>query len=166
MCIRDRTAPRHLCVHSVLSCFYMTNEIESSVSVFRVDRNRFTFHSIQTVPTLPGQVHEKNGPGDIKLHPSGKYLYVTNRGYDSIAVYEISQVSGLLTLKQVYKVKYANLRSCAGARDGRHLIACSQYDDKVLSFSLSPKTGEVEEIVMSLIHIYRHDKEVDDFGTE
>ena len=93
----DGEGPRHLTFHPTLDILYTDNEQGSSVTVYRLDTNDGTLKAVQTVSTLPEGGHEGNSNAQLHIHPSGKSIYASNRGHDSIAMFSIDPVTGLIT---------------------------------------------------------------------
>jgi 6-phosphogluconolactonase len=93
----EGTGPRHYCYHPSLDCVYFDNEQASSVTAYRFDRQSGTLEPFQTLSTLPEGFEGQNTCAQIHITPSGKFLYVANRGHDSIAGFSIDPASGRLT---------------------------------------------------------------------
>ena len=92
--------PRHLAFHPDLDVVYADNEQGSSVTVYRFDANRGTLQAVQTASTLPEEDFEgrpDNSNAQLHIHPSGKSIYASNRGHDSIAMFAIEPDTGLIT---------------------------------------------------------------------
>lgn len=137
------TGPRHLALHPEKPYFYITSEIESSVTVFAVDREAKTFRELQTVPTLPEGCKEKNGPSDIHVHPSGRFVYAGNRGYDSIAVYAVHEETGLLSPVEVFELGKPEPRGFAIDPSGQFLVVGHRKAGEVESYRISQETGKL-----------------------
>ena len=82
----EKTGPRHIALHPSKPFAYADNEQGSSVTVYRFDSGQGTLVAVQTVSTLPAEGCEGNSNAQIHIHPSGKSLYVSNRGHNSIAM--------------------------------------------------------------------------------
>jgi len=89
--------PRHLAFHPTLDLVYADNEQGSSVTVYRFDTDSGMLSAVQTVSTLPEGGCPGNSNAQIHIHPSGRSLYVSNRGHDSIAIFAIDPETGLIT---------------------------------------------------------------------
>src|SRR5579864_2163515 len=89
--------PRHFVLHPSGKFAYVIAEIASTVTAFSVNLNAGTLQRLQTVSTLPKDFKGENDDAEIQMHPSGKFLYASNRGHDSIAVFAIDQSKGTLT---------------------------------------------------------------------
>ena len=91
--------PRHLAFHPNLDVVYADNEQGSSVTVYRFDTSQGTLQAVQTVSTLPDEDfpgREANSNAQLHIHPSGKSIYASNRGHDSIAMFAIDPDTGLI----------------------------------------------------------------------
>ena len=93
------TGPRHVAFSASGDSMYVLGELDSTVTVFANDANN-TFRSTQKISALPAGFSGKNDAAEIATHPSGKFLYTSNRGDDSIAVFTINRKTGKLTFTQ------------------------------------------------------------------
>jgi len=91
---RPGQGPRHLVFHPTLDTVYGDNEQESSVTAYRFDRESGRLEPFQTLSTLPEDFTGENSNAQIRIHPSGRFVYATNRGHDSIACFAIDSRSG------------------------------------------------------------------------
>jgi len=124
--------PRHLAFHPNGNFVYVCNEMGMSTTVFKRDTTNGALTEIQTIPTLPeGASKEGTSTAEIFAHPSGKWLYVSNRGHDSIVVYAIGDDGKIVTRRACEKPqRTARLRPFARwavARGGR---TKRQYGDR------------------------------------
>jgi len=93
----EGSGPRHYCYHPTLDCVYFDNEQASSVTAYRLDPDTGTLEPFQTLSTLPDGFEGQNTCAQIHLTPLGEFLYVANRGHDSIACFAVDAASGRLT---------------------------------------------------------------------
>jgi len=93
----DLTGPRHYCFHPSLDLVYFSNEQGCSVTSYRIDAAGGTLTALQTMGTLPAGFDARNTCSQIHLTPSGRFLYVGNRGHSSIAGFKVAPDTGLLT---------------------------------------------------------------------
>jgi hypothetical protein len=91
--------PRHLTFHPNGQFAYLINELNSTLIAYRYDSRNGAFEELQTVPALPRDFKGENLCADIHISPSGKYLYGSNRGHDSIVCFLIDQMSGELVYR-------------------------------------------------------------------
>src|SRR4030095_10268565 len=92
--LRDPLGPRHYCFHPTLDLVYFSDEQGCSVTAYRLDRASGTLSAAGTVPSLPAGVTVRNTCSQIYLTPSGRFLYVGNRGHNSIAGFAVDPASG------------------------------------------------------------------------
>ena len=93
----DRVGPRHYCFHPTLDLVYFSNEQGCSVTAYRLNTATGTLSAVQTVTTLPDGYAARNTCSQIHLTASGKFLYVANRGHNSIAGFTVDAGTGHLT---------------------------------------------------------------------
>ena len=99
---------------------------------------------MQTISTLPRDFSGKNTAAEIALHPSGKFLYASNRGDDSLAVFAVDQKSGRLTLVEHQSTQGRTPRHFVIDPTGRWLLAENQASDSIVVFALDPDTGKLK----------------------
>jgi 6-phosphogluconolactonase len=142
--------PRHLTVSSDRRYVYVVNELDSTVSVF--DRRLPKYPAlIQTISTLPEDadaVSLKNSTAEIELHPNGKFLYVSNRGHDSLAVFAVE--GGKLTLIQHAPSGGKTPRFFCLDPTSCFLLACNQDSGKICVQTVHPTTGRLTLIEQSI----------------
>jgi 6-phosphogluconolactonase len=119
------------------------------VIAFEFDATRGTLKEIHTLSTLPEDYEEtsqeKSWVADVHVHPSGRTLYVSNRGHDSIAVFDIDRNSGELTAAGYMSTKGQYPRNFAVDPDGKFLLAANQNSDDLYVFRIDAKTGALED---------------------
>ena len=131
----DGHGPRHLAFHRDLDIVYADNEQGSSVTAFAFDPDDGTLRELQTVSTLPPGGHEGNSNAQLHLHPSGRFIYASNRGHDSIAMFAINSETGLLTsLGQ--QPSEETPRPFAIDPDGRYLFAGGDRSKRLASYRI------------------------------
>jgi 6-phosphogluconolactonase len=111
------------------------------VAAFRYDAGRGTLAEMQTLSTLPeGPIGENSG-AEIAVHPSSKFLYASNRGHDSIAIFRIDAGKGTLTSVNRVSTLGKTPRSFAIDPSGRFLIAANQNSSTLVTFRIDQQTG-------------------------
>src|SRR5262249_4297381 len=136
------TGPRHVTFSADGKFMYVLGELDSSVSVFANDKE--TYRSIQKISALPSGFSGKNDTAEISLHPSGKFLYTSNRGDDSIAQFTVDQASGKLTFVQRVSTRGKTPRHFAIDPDGTHLLAANQDSGNIVEFTIDQKSGQLK----------------------
>jgi len=137
--------PRHFALHPSRPFGYANNELTMTVTAFRFDPEAGRLAAIQTISTLPNSVTDRHGfsTAEIAIHPNGRLLYVSNRGHDSLAIFQIDEISGKLSLKGVEPTRCQTPRHFAITPDGLRLFVAGQTSHSVSSFTLDPKTGKL-----------------------
>ncbi len=138
------SGPRHLAFHPQGGFAYVNNEITCTVTAFAHDAARGTLNEVQTISTLPEGYAQtgKDSTAEIFCHPNGRFLYVSNRGHDSIAVFAIG-ADGKLTQVQVAPAKVVEPRGFALSPDGGWLVAAGQNSNTLASHKIDPATGRL-----------------------
>lgn len=138
--------PRHLVFHRELPLAYVMNELDSTITLLRVEEELGKLTPVQTVSALPQGFEGYNDAADIHLAPSGRFLYSSNRGHDSIAVLEAAPDSGELTLVQHIGSGGQSPRNFAITPDGAYLLAANQKSGNVCAFRVDETNGRLTEI--------------------
>ncbi len=141
--IQDGSGPRHFAFHPGGTQAYLINETASTVTVFDYDSATGRLNEIQTISTLPEDFKGRNATAEIVVDPSGRYLYGSNRGHDSIAVFSISQDSGKLEAIQHRSTGGRSPRNFCLSPDGKFLLAADQRSDTRLVFSVDQSSGKI-----------------------
>lgn len=135
--------PRHMVFGKGSKYAYVINELKPFVSVFEHDASNGSLKHLTDVPTLPDDFREENSGAEIRLHPSGKFLYTSNRGQDTIQVFTVDSASGALKRVQVVPTGGKEPRGFALDPSGHFLIAGNQKSNNVVVFKVHPKNGEL-----------------------
>jgi 6-phosphogluconolactonase len=140
----DRGAgPRHFAFGSNGKFAYVVNEMGSSVSAFAFDGTAGVLRPLQTISTLPKDFAGHNDDAEIAVHPSGRFLYASNRGHDSIAVFAIDAEKGTLTLIEYVPTKGKTPRSFEIDPTGSLLFAENQKSNNIVVFRIDQQTGRL-----------------------
>jgi len=136
--------PRHFAIHPN-GFAYVINEMNMTVTAFRRDSERGSLTKLQTISTLPpGQgVASGFSTADVQVHPSGRFLYGSNRGHDSIVVFAIDQNSGRLTYIENRPTQGSTPRGFGIDPSGSYLLAANQRSDSVVVFRIDKQTGRL-----------------------
>ncbi len=135
--------PRHFSIHPTGKFAYTNNEITSSVTAFTRDVDSGGLSSIQTTSTLPNDFKGRNSTAECLVHPSGNFVYVSNRGHDSIAVFSVDPQTGKLTSVENEPTQGHAPRNFFIMPDGRWLLAENQNSDSVLVFAVNQQDGSL-----------------------
>lgn len=142
--------PRHFAFHPTRAFAYVINELDSTVTAMTWDAARGVLTPIQTVTTLPDNFTEKNTTAEVVIHPSGRFLYGSNRGHDSLAIYTIDQTTGKLTFVAHESTRGKQPRNFNIDPTGRWLIAANQATENVQVFRIDEATGRLAAVGESL----------------
>jgi 6-phosphogluconolactonase len=115
----------------------------STVTAFAYDRSRGVLKELQTITTLPKGFTGRSTTAEVQVHPSGRYLYGSNRGHDSVAVFSIDEREGTLTLVEITPTQGKTPRNFGIDPTGAFLLAAHQDTDNVVVFRVDAKTGRV-----------------------
>lgn len=140
---RPGSGPRQIAFHPNGQYAYVINELDSTVDACRYDSANGTFEIIQSVPSVPSAVGARNSGAAIRVDPSGRYVYASNRGHNSIAMYSINPATGtLFSLGQESTVGQTP-RDFGIDPAGTFLLAANQASDTVMTFRIDPTTGRL-----------------------
>ena len=135
--------PRHLAFHPKASVLYVVNELDSTITPFRYNRATGGLTAMRTVPTVSAADASTNSPADIHVHPSGRFLYMSNRGHDSIAVFSIDAKTFELQLLEHVPTGGNWPRNFAIDPTGKLLLAANQRSNDIHSFRIDQKSGRL-----------------------
>jgi 6-phosphogluconolactonase (cycloisomerase 2 family) len=140
---RAGAAPRHADFHPALPYVYVINELDSTIAVYRIDPDKGILEPLQVHTTMPSRYTGNNTGAEIAVAPSGRFLYGSNRGHDSIAIFSIDQSTGLLTSVGWEPTHGRTPRFFALDPPGAHLYAANQASDTVVIFRVDQTTGKL-----------------------
>jgi 6-phosphogluconolactonase len=137
------SGPRHLAFHSDGRHAYVINEIASTVTAFEYDPERGELTPRQTISTLPEDFRGQSTGAEIQVHPSGQFVYASNRGHDSIAAFAVGSKGELTPLGQT-STQGKTPRNFGIDPTGKYLIAANQDSDNVVLFRINQDSGALE----------------------
>ena len=133
--------PRHFDFHPNGKYAYAVNELDSTVTAFSYDGPTGTLAELHTVSTLPEGFGGTNYPADVHVAPSGRFLYGSNRGHDSIAIFTIDQDTGRLAAVGHESTRGQFPRNFAIDPTGTFLLVANEHTDDIVSFRIDGETG-------------------------
>ncbi len=139
--IAPGSGPRHVAFRPDGKFAYVLKEMLSAVVAFRYDARRGTLAELQTLSTLPEGFSGESSGAEIATHPSGRFLYASNRGHDSIAIFRIDAAKGTLTPVDRVSTQGKTPRGFAIDPSGRFLIAANQNSGTLVIFRIDQATG-------------------------
>ena len=139
------SGPRHLAFSSNDRYAYVISEMACTITAFQYDPKRGELKSFQTVSTLPSgeTVRPNYSTAEVALHPTGKFLYGSNRGHNSIVVFEIDRKNGRLNYVENQPTQGKTPRHFAIDPTGQYLLAENQDSDNIAGFRIDAKTGRL-----------------------
>ena len=138
------SGPRHVAFHPGGRFVHVVNELTSTVTAFRYDAAAGRLEALQTISALPEGFAEPNSGAEVAVHPSGRFLYTSNRGHDSIAIFAIDAGTGRLTAGGHASTQGKTPRNFALDPTGRYLLAANQGSGTVVAFRIDGATGRLE----------------------
>ena len=137
------SGPRHVAFRPDGKFVYSLNEMLSTVTSFRYDASRGGLKELQTLSTLPAGWSGRNTTAEIVVHPGGRFLYTSNRGDDSIALFRIDPGRGTLTFVERTSTGGKTPRNFAIDPSGTFLLAANQDSGSVVTFRIDRGTGRL-----------------------
>jgi 6-phosphogluconolactonase len=137
------SGPRHLALHPDNKHAYLINELANTITVLAHNSSTGAMTVLQTVPTLPSGFIGASTTAEVAVHPSGRFVYGSNRGHDSIAVFSVDPSTGNLTLIENVPTQGKRPRNFAIEPTGRWLIAANQDSDNLVIFTIDQNTGRL-----------------------
>lgn len=135
--------PRHFSFHPGGRFVYVINELNSTVTVFPYDSAHGVQKPIQTITTLPEGYTGSNSPAEIQVHPSGRFVYGSNRGHDSIARFSVDTETGKLRALGHQSTQGKNPRNFAIDPTGNYCIVANQDSGNLVVFRIDTQTGSL-----------------------
>ena len=139
--VEPGSGPRHFAFHPSGKFAYVINELANTVVAFEYNPHHGLLTEIQSIGTLPREFSGTSYTAEVVVHPSGKFLYGSNRGHDSIAVFGIDEKTGKLTATSHQGEGIKTPRNFAVEPTGKWLLVGNQAGDSVIVFSINQETG-------------------------
>jgi 6-phosphogluconolactonase len=141
--MRPGAGPRHIAFHPSLPLVFVSNELDSTVATLRFDNQRGALSVTDVQSTLPAGWKGTNYPADIHLGPSGRSLYVSNRGHNSVAVFSVAASTGALAQQQVISTAGDWPRNFSLDPTGRWLLVANQRSNSIVVFARDQASGRL-----------------------
>jgi 6-phosphogluconolactonase len=141
--VKPGSGPRHLTFHPGGKYVYLINETASTITAFSYDAAKGTLQEFQTVSTLPADFSGTSTTAEIQVDPTGRFLYGSNRGHDSIAVFAINPKDGTLTLVEHIPTQGRTPRYFAFDPSGHYVFLGNQESDTIFLLRADAKTGHL-----------------------
>ena len=137
--------PRHFVFHPNRRYAFVAEELTSSVSVLRYRRGGGTLTHLQRESTLPVGFTGKTKVADIRIHPNGKWLYVSNRGHNSLAIFAVNQITGAIKVAGHELTQGDFPRGFMITENGKFLLVANRNTDNIVIFEIDPSTGQLKD---------------------
>jgi 6-phosphogluconolactonase len=142
--VKPGAGPRHFAFHPNGKYAYVINELDCTVTAFAYDSVSGALKEVQTITTLPNGFNGSNSCAEVRVHPSGKFLYGSNRGHDSIVVYRVDLANGTLTYVEHETADIKTPRNFNIEPTGKFCLVANQGKGSVVVFRINKKTGALE----------------------
>jgi 6-phosphogluconolactonase (cycloisomerase 2 family) len=140
---REGAGPRHVDFHPRLPYVYAINELDSTITTYRFDRARGKLSPLQIVTTLPSDYTGNNTTAEVWVHPSGRFVYGSNRGHNSIVTFFVDRSTGLLATVGWQSTHGSTPRFFGLDPSGTLLCAGNQNSDTIVNFRVDQSTGKL-----------------------
>jgi 6-phosphogluconolactonase len=137
------SGPRHALFSSDGEYYYVDEELSSTVTSYKFDKKTGALSLMQRLSTLPPGYSRTTKVADIQIHPNQKFLYVSNRGHDSVAIYSINPKNGELAFLKTQPALGAHPRNILIDAEGKYLMLANERSDKVVMFTVNEKNGDI-----------------------
>ncbi|WP_349969162.1 lactonase family protein [Pseudomonas caspiana] len=138
---REGAGPRHLALHPKAPFAYVINELDSTVTTYEFNAEDGSMQPLQVLPTLPCTYTGNSRASEIEVDRNGRFVYASNRGYDSIAVFAINQQTGLLNPVEFTPTNGKTPRFFALTPNGRFIFALNEDSDTIISLAVDSHKG-------------------------
>jgi 6-phosphogluconolactonase len=139
--ITPGTGPRHVVFRADSKFAYVVGEMGGTVTVYSYDAAKGVMKDVQTISTLPADYKGPKACAEIAIHPGSKFLYASNRGHDSIAIFKVDAARGTLTAAGHVPTGGKIPRNFAIDPTGNFLLAANEHSNNVVVFKIDPQTG-------------------------
>lgn len=137
------SGPRHFAFHPNGNFGYLVNEMASTVTAFSYQADSGSLSELQTISTLPANYDGPKSSAELVVHPSGRFLYASNRGDDSITAFSIDPAKGTLTVVGQFSTQGKTPRNFAIDPRGTFLLAANENSGSVVAFRIDLATGKL-----------------------
>lgn len=147
---REGAGPRHLALHPSAPYAFAINELDSTVTSYRFDEQTGELQPLQVLSSLPSTYTGNSRASEIEVDRSGRFVYASNRGYDSIAVFAFDCQTGILTLVEVVPSGGRTPRFFALTPDQRFLFALNEDSDSIVALAVDAQHGRLTQTGFSV----------------
>ena len=148
LALAEGAGSRHMAFHPSGAYAYVINELDDTVTALAFDAQAGTLSQLQTLSTLPeGASGGSNSGAEIQVSPSGRFVYGSNRGHDSIVIYAVDAATGRLSVLGHQPTGGSTPRSFHLEPSGKLLLVANQFSNEVVSFRVDAQTGLLTELM-------------------
>jgi 6-phosphogluconolactonase len=140
---RETSGPRHVAFRPDGQFAYVVNELDSTVTSYRYDAANGALTPMQIIPTLPQSFTGDSRASEIEASADGRFIYASNRGFDSVAILAADPVTGWLSTVDVVRTHGKTPRFFALAPDGRFMFVAHEDSDTIAAFTIDQETGRI-----------------------
>jgi 6-phosphogluconolactonase len=140
---RAGAAPRHVDFHPTQPFAYVVNELDSTIATYRFEPDKGVLKPLQILPTTPSTYTGNNTAAEVVVAPSGRFVYASNRGHDSVAIFAIDDRTCTLSSVAWESTQGRTPRFFALDLSGAHLYAANQSTDTIVMFDVNQTTGRL-----------------------
>jgi 6-phosphogluconolactonase len=141
--LKNPANPRHLVFHPSGNWAYVANEAGPGCTMLRYDAKKAVFEEVGVTRTVPSEYTGRTTPAEAVMHPSGRYVLISNRGHESIAVLRINPADGSLTLVEAYQPGGSGARSFNVDPTGQWLFALMQRSNSIVPLRFDLASGKL-----------------------
>lgn len=141
---KSGAGPRHIVFHPSQQYVYVINELDSTIIAYAYDTEKGAMSEVQTVTTLPNGWEGRNYTADIHIHPTGRFLYGSNRGHDSIAIYDLDSETGLLSNYRFVHSGGEYPRGFIVEPTGAYALVANQNSSNIVVFAIDAESGDLK----------------------
>jgi len=133
--------PRHIAFHAAQRWAYVVNELDSTITAYAYEAGGASMAPLQTVASVPEDIGVRNTGAEILVHPSGRHVYVSNRGHDSVGVFAIDDANGTLHGGRWFPTGGKTPRAMEFDPTGSFLYVANQASDTIVPFRVAAHDG-------------------------
>ncbi len=136
--------PRHIAFHPNGKLAFVSNELNSTITAYEWSSENGTLTEIVSTSTLPANFDQANYPAEVLVHPSGRFVYLSNRGHNSVAVFEVDPETGEMTTAGHEPTRGDHPRGMSLSPSGEFLIVANQDTGSLVVYRINQDTGMPE----------------------
>jgi 6-phosphogluconolactonase len=141
--VKPGSGPRHLAFHPAGKFAYLLNEMGWTLNTLKYDSEHGTLTELESLQTLPEGFSRPNSSAEVQVHPSGRFVYASNRGDNSIALFSVNAETGKLTFVERQSTQGKTPRYFGIDPSGNWLLAANQDSDSVVVLRIDPTAGRL-----------------------